>query len=255
MFERYSETARRVIFFARYEASHYGSTQIGTEHVLLGLTREDPVMLRRFLATGSDYESIRTELEKHITRGERISTAVEIPLTEECKKVLNFANEERDRMADKYCGTGHLLLGLLRADGSLAAQILRERGARLDVIRERLAEEPSVAERGAQGHIPPAPRPAGPTVAKFLAGFALHNWEEVSPFFVESAQFIDGTGKRWAGRDEIEKQFETLFAPYAKKNVTFVVEDGESGPNQSFVASALWRNVSVGGRRQGQRIG
>jgi ATP-dependent Clp protease ATP-binding subunit ClpC len=244
MFERYTEKARRVIFFARFEASNYGSTRIETEHVLLGLTREDPVLLRRFLGTNGSTEGIREELDKQLPRGERISTSVEMPLTEECKKVLNFAVEECDRMAHKYCDTGHLLLGVLRAERSLAARILRQRGAKTEAIREILANEPRANEtKGRFGPI----QPGRTTVDNFLVGLGQARWEQIAPFFSASAQFVDWAGKRFVGRDEIEKEFQALFAPYAKKNVTFVLEQAEPAPGQSFIASVLWENVSAGG--------
>ena len=59
--------------------------------------------------------------------------------------------------------------------------------------------------------------------------------------------FVDSKGKCWRGRDEIEKQFETLFAPYAKKNVTFVQEGTYPGPAESVMANILWENVTIGG--------
>ena len=79
MFERYTEKARRVIFFARYEASQYGSPYIETEHLLLGLLREDKALANRFLRTHGSIESIRKEIESRITVRERISTSVEVP--------------------------------------------------------------------------------------------------------------------------------------------------------------------------------
>jgi ATP-dependent Clp protease ATP-binding subunit ClpC len=127
MFERYTEKARRMIFFARYEASQYGSPYIETEHFLLGLLREDPALCKQFLGPTSIAGEIRTEIERQIVRGERISTAVEIHLTSECKKVLNQAAEEAERLGHRHVGTEHLLVGMLRVEGSLAAQLLRER--------------------------------------------------------------------------------------------------------------------------------
>src|SRR5260370_8543498 len=114
MFERYTEKARRMIFFARYEASQYGSPYIETEHLLLGLLREDPGLRRLFLGPASVSADIRTEIERHITRRERISTSVEMPLTEECKKVLKLAVEESARLPHRYIGPEHGLLPLLQ---------------------------------------------------------------------------------------------------------------------------------------------
>ncbi len=72
-----------MIFFARYEASQYGSPYIETEHLLLGLMREDKALANRFLRTHGSIESIRKEIESRITIRERISTSVEVPLSQE----------------------------------------------------------------------------------------------------------------------------------------------------------------------------
>ncbi len=85
MFKRCTAKARRVIFFARYEASQYGSPYIETEHVLLGLLREDPALMKRFLGENDFAPELRTEIERRITRRERFATSVEVPLTTDCK--------------------------------------------------------------------------------------------------------------------------------------------------------------------------
>ena len=77
MFERYVEKARRVIFFARYEASQYGSHYIETEHLLLGLLREDPALFGRFIGPAFTPADIRREIERLITPRERFTTSVE----------------------------------------------------------------------------------------------------------------------------------------------------------------------------------
>ncbi len=138
MFERYTEKARRVIFFARYEASQYGSPYIETEHLLLGLMREDKALANRFLRSHGSIESIRKEIESRITIRERISTSVEVPLSQECKRILNFAAEEAERLGHKHVGTEHLLLGILREEKCFSAEILSERGLRLSSLREEL---------------------------------------------------------------------------------------------------------------------
>src|ERR671933_104363 len=84
MFERYTERARRVIFFARYEASQFGSTTIETEHLLLGLIREDKNLTNRFLRNSSSIESIRKEIEGRTTIREKVSTSIDLPLSIEC---------------------------------------------------------------------------------------------------------------------------------------------------------------------------
>src|SRR6476646_846857 len=143
MFERYTEKARRVIFFARYEASQFGSPYIETEHLLLGLLREDKALANRFLRSHAAVESIRKQIEGHTTIREKVSTSVDLPLSHECKRVLAYGAEEAERLNHKHIGTEHLLLGLLREEKCFAAEILHERGLRLSTIREELARSQS----------------------------------------------------------------------------------------------------------------
>ncbi|HEV2350375.1 MAG TPA: ATP-dependent Clp protease ATP-binding subunit [Terriglobia bacterium] len=151
MFERYTEKARRVIFFARYEASQFGSPYIETEHLLLGLLREDKALTNRFLRSHASIESIRKQIEGKTTIRDKVSTSVDLPLSQECKRVLAYAAEEAERLSHKHIGTEHLLLGLLREDKSFAAEILHERGLRLSTLREELSR--------AQSEKPSANRP------------------------------------------------------------------------------------------------
>src|SRR6266446_2369531 len=143
MFERYTEKARRVIFFARYEASQFGSPCIETEHLLLGLLREDKALANRFLRSSASVESIRKQIEAHTTLREKVSTSVDLPLSHECKRVLAYGAEEAERLNHKHIGTEHLLLGLLREEKSFAADILHERGLRLSQVREEIARSSS----------------------------------------------------------------------------------------------------------------
>src|SRR5256712_7927820 len=143
MFERYTEKARRVIFFARYEATQFGSPYIETEHLLLGLLREDKALTNRFLRSHASIESIRKQIEGRTTIREKVSTSVDLPLSQECKRVLAYAAEEAERLSHKHIGTEHLLLGLLREAKSFAAAILHERGLRLTTIREEMTRQQS----------------------------------------------------------------------------------------------------------------
>src|SRR3981081_4704644 len=128
MFERYTEKASRVIFFARYEASQFGSPYIESEHMLLGLLREDKALSRRFLRSNELAESIRKQIEEHTPLREKTSTSIDLPLSNECKRVLAYAAEEAERLRHGHIGTEHLLLGLLREEKCFAAEILHERG-------------------------------------------------------------------------------------------------------------------------------
>lgn len=104
MFERYTEKARRVIFFARYEASQFGSPFIESEHLLLGLMREDKKLVSRFLRSLKN-DSIRKQIEMHVAIREKIATSVDLPLSDECKRILAFAAEEAERLGNKHIGT------------------------------------------------------------------------------------------------------------------------------------------------------
>src|SRR4030088_667811 len=137
MFERYTEKARRVIFFARYEASQYGSPYIETEHLLLGLLRENREIVR-LMPSASD-ESIRNQINAHTTVRQHVSTSVDLPLSNEGKRVLAYSAEEAERLEHRHIGTEHLFLGLLREKGCFAAEILREQGVVLEKLREQYA--------------------------------------------------------------------------------------------------------------------
>ncbi len=151
MFERYTEKARRVIFFARYEASQFGAPAIEPEHLLLGLMREDKTLTGRFFPRAQvSIESIRKEIEGRTLLREKISTSVELPLAPETKLVLAYAHEESDRLQHRHIGTEHLLLGLLRGDRSMAAEILYERGLRLNAVRDEIARQSGADARSSQ---------------------------------------------------------------------------------------------------------
>ncbi len=141
MFERYTERARRVIFFARYEASQLGSNSIETEHLLLGLIREGKGLTSRiFSKSHLSMETIRKEIEGRAIYRDKVSTSVDIPLSPESKRVLGYASEEAERMLHNYIGTEHVLLGLMREEKSVAATILGEKGMRLSAVREDIVQ-------------------------------------------------------------------------------------------------------------------
>ncbi len=141
MFERYTERARRVLFFARYEASQLGSISIETEHLLLGLIREGKGLTSRIFARSHlSLENIRKDIEGRTVFRDKVSTSVEIPFSAETKRVLQYAAEEADRLLHNYIGTEHLLLGILREERSVASTILMEKGMRLHQVREDIVQ-------------------------------------------------------------------------------------------------------------------
>ena len=143
MFERYTEKARRVIFFARYEALQYGSQVISPEHILLGLMREDKTLSPRFFPFRNNLpvEAVRREVEERIVLRERIPQSAELHLSPETKKILVFASEEGKQMKSRHIGPEHLLLGLVREHTSIAAEILYQYGLNVQNVREEVVRE------------------------------------------------------------------------------------------------------------------
>ncbi len=153
MFERYTEKARRTIFFARYEASQFGRSYIETEHLLLGLFREDKALASQVLASYANLEAIRQSIAQRTKTGLKVATSVDLPLSQESKHVLVLAAEESERMNHEHIGTPHLLLGLLREEKSLAAQLLREQGLTLDSLRDQVHQSESPLAPGGSASI------------------------------------------------------------------------------------------------------
>jgi ATP-dependent Clp protease ATP-binding subunit ClpC len=154
MFERYTEKARRAIFFARYEASCFGASQIDVEHILLGILREDGKLAAGYLQLSSvDFERIRRELESRNVLRERVPSNIDLPLSRDAKEALAFAAEEAEMLNHRHIGTEHLLLGLLRKSGTIAAEVLTELGIRLDTLRDDMKADRLKKESARKNHI------------------------------------------------------------------------------------------------------
>ncbi len=140
MFERYSEKARRVVFFARYEASQYGSPYIEAEHMLLGLLREDKVLFARLLPNGPGIDALRDALQPNMQQRAAFSTSVDLPLSHFVKRSLAFAAEESERCGVKHIDPAHLLLGLLREE-SAVSEVFGQFGINLESLREKAVQQ------------------------------------------------------------------------------------------------------------------
>jgi hypothetical protein len=156
MFDRYSEKARRTIFFARYEASQFGNSQIEAEHLLLGILREERSLVSLLQIPSS--EGLRRKIEERLGPArEKISTSVDLPLSHECKRALKYAAEDAGKLGHQTIEPCHLVLGLLRLEGSGVAELLGENGMDhhqfLEIVR-KMPEWPRERSR------PPAPVPA-----------------------------------------------------------------------------------------------
>lgn len=139
MFERYTEKARRTICFARYEALRMGAPAIDAEHLLLGLLREEASVLNRLPSAHVSLPSVRRQVEQHTPFHHMgAPVAVEIPLSVEARRVLRRAAEEAGALSQSTVKPEHLLLGLLREEGSLCAQVLWESGVEYAAVRKEL---------------------------------------------------------------------------------------------------------------------
>jgi uncharacterized protein (TIGR02246 family) len=235
MFERYTEKARRVIFFARYEASQYGSPYIETEHLLLGLLREDHTLARKFLSEKGGEQSIREEIESQIKRGERISTSVEMPLSAECKRILNEAAEEAERLGNKNIGTEHLLLGILREENGLAARLLTERGLTLDYLREELAHPSIDPHKQTSGEFV--------SVHQLLEAWGSGKASEFARMFSTDEQFVDPRGALWIGPARIYEAARLIFTAKEWATALGEIEDVQFVGSKAVLVTLAWETA------------
>jgi uncharacterized protein (TIGR03435 family) len=141
MFERYTEQARRALFFARYEAFQVGSAFIETEHLLLGLFREEQSPTARVFALAKlSIDSVRREIDARTARRAVAAGSEEVPFSPETKRVLAYAAQEADRLLHAHIGTEHLLLGLFREERGMAAAILAEQGLQIGPVRDHIVQ-------------------------------------------------------------------------------------------------------------------
>ncbi|HKQ98264.1 MAG TPA: ATP-dependent Clp protease ATP-binding subunit, partial [Candidatus Polarisedimenticolia bacterium] len=223
MFEKYTEKAKKVLFLARYEASQMGSKVIGSEHLLLGLLKEgDELVQELFARSNVNVELLRAEIEARGPSGEKQVTPIEIPFSEEAKKVLASAEEEAERLLHPNVSDEHLLLGLLRVEDSAAGRILAEKGMRLYALRE---ETVAAWKQRAQ------PRKAKET-----------------PFLNEFARDLSELAARQAfdpliGRDaELERMVQVL-SRRRKNNIVLL---GEPGVGKTAIVEGLAQRIADG---------
>ena len=132
MYERFTDRARKVMQFANQEAVHLGHEYIGTEHMLLGLVNEGSGVAANVLKNlNVNLAKIREEVEKIVMPGPDMIAMGKLPQTPRAKQVLQYAMEEAKDLKHNYVGTEHLLLGLLREEEGVAAQVLMNVGVNL----------------------------------------------------------------------------------------------------------------------------
>src|SRR5579875_727637 len=138
MWQRFTERARHVVFFAQEEAIRFGANHVCTEHLLLGLLRDgDSVACRALERMGFSLEGIRQELEPQIPHGDGQLTQ-DMQLTPRAKRVIDLAYDEKRHLNNNYIGTEHLLLGLIREGEGLAGRVLAKLGVDLERTRHEV---------------------------------------------------------------------------------------------------------------------
>src|ERR671916_361186 len=139
MFERFTDRARKVMALANQEAQRFNHEYIGTEHILLGLVKEGSGVGANVLKNlDVDLRKVRLEVEKLVKSGPDMVTMGKLPQTPRAKKVIEYAMEEARNLNHNYVGTEHLLLGLLREQEGVAAQVLMNLGLKLEEVREEV---------------------------------------------------------------------------------------------------------------------
>src|SRR6266571_3943593 len=139
MYERFTDRARKVMQLANQEAQRLNHEYIGTEHILLGLVKEGSGVAANVLKNlDIDLRKIRLEIEKIVQSGPDMVTMGKLPQTPRAKKVIEYSIEEARNLNHNYVGTEHLLLGLLREQEGVAAQVLMNLGLKLEDVREEV---------------------------------------------------------------------------------------------------------------------
>jgi len=159
MYERFTDRARKVMQLANQEAQRFNHEYIGTEHILLGLIKEGSGVAANVLKNlDVDLRKIRLEVEKLVQSGPDMVTMGKLPQTPRAKKVIEYSMEEARSLNHNYVGTEHILLGLLREQEGVAAQVLMNLGLKLEEVREEVlnllghgVEGPEGSERGGSG--------------------------------------------------------------------------------------------------------
>src|SRR5438477_811963 len=139
MYERFTDRARKVMQLANQEAQRFNHEYIGTEHILLGLVKEGSGVAANVLKNlDVDLQKIRLEVEKLVQSGPEMVTMGKLPQTPRAKKVIEYSMEEARNLNHNYVGTEHILLGLLREQEGVAAQVLMNLGLKLEEVREEV---------------------------------------------------------------------------------------------------------------------
>src|SRR5476651_347487 len=234
MSNRFTERAQRVILIAQEEAKRLNHDYVGTEHILLGLIALGEGVAAQVLANlGVDLRRVRAEIEKIVGTGDNVMLLGEIPFTPRAKKVLELAVEEAQNMGHSHVGTEHLLLGLIREEEGVAAQVLENLGVRLDIVREEVI---SLLGEGQPG-------PTAPTTPARSSGGTKSKTPTLDEFGRDlTAMAREGKLDPVIGRaDEIERMIQIL-ARRTKNNPVLI---GDPGVGKTAIVEGLATKIST----------
>jgi len=230
MWQRFTERARKVVFYAQEEAGRLGENYVSTEHLLLGLVRENDSVAARILdRIGVSLGRIRSEIERQVARGDG-RLGQDMQLTPRAKRVIDLAYDEARQLNNNYIGTEHLLLGLIREGEGLAGRVLSKLGVDLDRTRREVMHlQEGGGENGPNG----APRQAAKTRTPTLDEFGrdlteLARNEKLDPVIGRA--------------NEIERVIQ-IISRRVKNNPCLL---GEPGVGKTAIAEGLAQRIVMG---------
>ena len=239
-FEKFSERARRVLSLAQEEAQRFNHNYIGTEHILLGLVRENEGTAAKVLGgLGTELNKIRSAVEFIIGKGDTAASG-EIGLTPRAKKVIELAVDEARRLNHHYIGTEHLLIGLMREGEGVAAGVLESLGVTLEKVR---GETNSVLNKGARSS---KGRSGGKATTK------TPTLDQLGVDLTEKAN--DGKLDPTVGREKEIERVTQILSRRTKNNPVLI---GEPGVGKTAIVEALAQRIAsddVPGTLQGKRL-
>ena len=239
-FEKFSERARRVLSLAQEEAQRFNHNYIGTEHILLGLVRENEGTAAKVLGgLGRELNKIRSAVEFIIGKGDTAASG-EIGLTPRAKKVIELAVDEARRLNHHYIGTEHLLIGLMREGEGVAAGVLESLGVTLDKVR---GETNSVLNKGGRSS-------KGRSTSK--ASTKTPTLDQLGVDLTEKAN--DGKLDPTVGREKEIERVTQILSRRTKNNPVLI---GEPGVGKTAIVEALAQRIAsddVPGTLQGKRL-
>jgi ATP-dependent Clp protease ATP-binding subunit ClpC len=236
----FTDRVRKVLQMAREEAARLHHEYVGTEHILLGLIREGEGVAAAVLTNlNVDLEEIQQKIEETVKKGKAAAAAgPDLPYTSRAKKVLELAMSEARELNHSYVGTEHLLLGLLREEKGIAAQVLTDAGvnleqARAETLRLLGSEMPSTPAGGGTGAQPTPPKSEKKSKTPALDHFC----RDLTQLAAEGA--LDPTIGR---QKEIERVMEILSR--RKKNNPVLI--GEPGVGKTAIVEGLAQLIASG---------